>query len=102
MKVNVEQLESVWCALILNLKSKGVKEIDIKESYYWSINDEDLYNVYREPKELTIGNLADEWPWLISMANKPDDAVVYAFRWLSEILRAISIKQPGVPSEKPE
>ena len=94
MKVDVEQLEAVWQTLIYNLKSKGVKEININESYYWMVSDEDLYDVYKEPKELTIGNLADEWPWLLGMVDEPDHAAGYAFRWFSEILRAISIKQP--------
>ena len=102
MKINVDQLESVWQTLISNLRLKEIKEIDINESYYWSINDEDLYNVYKEPKELTIGNLEDEWTWLLNITNEPDDTIVYAFRWFSEILRAISIKQPGIPSEQPE
>ena len=102
MKVNVEQLESVWIALISNIKSKGIKDVNIDESYYWSINDGDLYNVYRKPEELTIGDLTDEWTWLLRMANEPDDANIYAFRWLSEVLRGISIKQPEISSEQPK
>ena len=102
VKLSVEQLEAVWQALVYNLKQKGIKEISINESYYWKINDEDLYNVYDEPKELTIGNLADEWPWLLGMANEPDDAIIYAFGWFSEILRAISIKQSDIPERQSE
>lgn len=95
MKVKIEQIEAVWHSLIYNLKSKGLTEIEINESYYWIIEDRDLYNVYKDSKELTItiGNLTDEWPWLLNIADNPDDAIIHAFRWFSEILRAISIKQ---------
>ena len=96
MKIKIEQLEAVWHSLISNLKSNEITEIEVNESYYWQIDDEDLYNVYKDPKELsiTIGDLTDEWPCLLNMASEPDDAIIHAFRWFSEILRAVSIKQP--------
>jgi hypothetical protein len=81
MKINVDQLEIVVAKLLENARKLGIDEVEIKEDYYWHVQKVDLYNVYKQPHELTIGSLSEDWAHLAAIAQDGDKAIPHALIW---------------------
>lgn len=91
MKVNLEEIEKVVSCLLSKLRESKGNEIELNNDYYWDISAEELYNPYEEPKNITLGQLSDDLEE-IQRLNKADDAIVYDFKRLASILKALSIE----------
>lgn len=87
-EIPVDKLKGVFDLLMERIHAgKQVLEIDADE--FWSVPQDQVYDVYSEPRDLTIGALSDSWSYLEDMLSDPDRVVGYGFVWLSEVLRAI-------------
>lgn len=87
-EIPVDKLKGVFDLLMERIHAgKEVLEIDADE--FWSVPQDQVYDVYSEPRDLTIGALSDSWGYLEDMLSDPDRVVGYGFVWLSEVLRAI-------------
>lgn len=91
MKVNLEEIEKVVSCLLSKLRESKGNEIELNNDYYWDISEEELYNPYEEPKNITLGQLSDDLEE-IQRLNKSDDAIAYDFKRLASILKALSIE----------
>lgn len=60
-----------------------------EKDLYWSIPDEKLYDVYKEPVDLTIGSLVEDWKFLQKILRNEREAVVHDFNKISNILRLV-------------
>jgi len=91
LKITVEELRSVCLLLLEHLDdvAKGTCELDV--DMFWSIPKEDLYNVYAEPEEFTIGQVSESWEFLGRLLADPDHMVGYGLVWLADVLRAIGL-----------
>ncbi|MFE7636808.1 MULTISPECIES: hypothetical protein [unclassified Kitasatospora] len=63
--------------------------VALDKDYFWSVPPDGLYDVYRAPDELTIGQLSESWQHLTGLLAEPDRAVGYHLVWLADVLRAI-------------
>ncbi|MCP2295716.1 hypothetical protein SAMN04244553_4800 [Nocardia amikacinitolerans] len=61
----------------------------LDEDYFWSIPQDELYDVNRTPAELTVGQLSWSWQHLTDLLADPDRAIGSHLVWLAEVLRAI-------------
>lgn len=68
--------------------------VDLDQDYFWSIGEDELYEVYNTPSDLTLGQLSWSWGHLTDLLSDPDGAIGYHLVWLSEVLRAIGHKIP--------
>jgi hypothetical protein len=91
MKVNIEEIEKVVLLLLLKLRESKGNEIELNNDFYWEISDEELYNPYSEPKNITLGQLTNDLDE-IQRLNKFDDAIVYDLKRISSILKVLSIE----------
>jgi hypothetical protein len=89
MKITTEDLRRVFNRLIDHLEGTGQNLTELPWDFYWEIAKEDLYEPYSEPKQLSIGQLSDDWDELLKIANGRMPPVGYALVWLSSILRAV-------------
>lgn len=67
MKVCIAELREVANLLFDHLEQSGHAEIELESDYYWSVPTEQLYSVYEEPTDLTIGQLSDDQRELASI-----------------------------------
>ena len=74
---------------INELNKREIKSIHIENEYYWNIPSEDLYNPYKNPANLNLGQLSDDWNDLLKVASGADDPLISDFIDLAAILRAI-------------
>ncbi len=61
----------------------------INQDHFWSIPADELYDVSKEPIDLTIGQLSESWQHLRNLLADQDRIVGYHLVWLADILRAI-------------
>jgi hypothetical protein len=91
MAVKINELEKAVSLLLYKLKESKGNEIELKNDYYWEIDDQDLYNAYQKPTNITLGQLSDDLNELERL-NKSNDPIVYDLKRISSILRALSIE----------
>ncbi|MEV0298358.1 hypothetical protein [Nocardia sp. NPDC050710] len=66
--------------------------VRLDQDYFWSIPQDALYDIYRTPANLTIGQLSWSWEHLTDLLADPDQAVGHHLVWLADLLRAIGHK----------
>lgn len=90
MNVNIDEIEKITLFLLSELRDSNGSDVEINNDYYWDIlDDEELYNPYEEPKDLTLGQLSFDLDAIQRLANS-DDAIAYDLKRLASILRALS------------
>lgn len=90
-RISIDEIQKITLLLLARLKESRGVEIEIKSDYYWDISDEELYNPYEEPKNITLGQLSDDIEEIHRLANS-DDEVMYDLKRLAAIFKAISIE----------
>ena len=95
MKVSTDELRSAALVLLRHLDESGQKEFEIAEDFYWDVPAEKRYSPYDEPKELTIGQLSDDWSEVARMAGGNREPVAYGLVWLAAVLRRVGEKAIG-------
>jgi len=89
MNIKLVELRSIAERIFTYLEETGRKEFNIDEDYYWEISKEEIYNPVSDPKNLTLGQLSDDWERLTAIMREEDPPIGHAFVWLSTILRNI-------------
>ncbi|MDR0368186.1 MAG: hypothetical protein LBH82_03480 [Bacteroidales bacterium] len=89
MIIKIDNLQEIAIQLLSKLKEKVGSDMEISKDYYWCISDDELYNPYQEPENLTVGQLSDDIIELERLLKK-DEAISYDIKRLSEILKAVS------------
>ncbi len=92
MKVSIAELREVANLLFDHLERSGHAEIEVDSDYYWSVPAEELYSVYEEPTDLTIGQLSDDQRELASIRTGAKPPIAYALVWLSSLLRFVGAR----------
>ena len=78
---------------VMNILQSALKRFDSidlgDKDYYWDIFEEELYNPYQEPTELSLGQLSFDWEGLLRLKKKDASPVSHDLKLLGAILRAI-------------
>lgn len=89
LHLRTESLRRAFSALLEHVEHVAGEEIRIDRDYYWSIDQRELYDPYRSPTHLTIGQLSECQANLDRFSDDPSTVVSYGFVWLAELLRAV-------------
>ncbi|WP_426481002.1 hypothetical protein [Chryseobacterium sp. R2ACT005] len=54
---------------------------------YWNITDEELYDPYKNPKELTMGSLIEDWEFLQKVLDGKREIIDYDLYKIASLLR---------------
>lgn len=95
MRITTAELRKATDALLSHLEKSGHTTVDVDQDFYWSIASEQRYDPYTVPKELSMGQLTDDWAEVSSIMQGEKEPVGYALVWLSSILRAVGEKHVG-------
>ena len=90
MNVNIKELELIIKLLLSKIQMQQGMNIILDNDYYWNIPQEELYNPYSEPKNLTLGQLSDDLKEIERLLICEDDAISYDLNRVACILKAIS------------
>lgn len=92
IEVRVDLLRRVSQVLFDHLESIEGPTINLDRDYFWDLMSEQIYDVYNQPTEFTIGQLSESLGHLEALVADPDDAIAFALVWLAQLLRAIGEK----------
>lgn len=89
MQITTDELRRATEAILAHLEQTGRKVIEVDEDYYWSIAAEQRYDAYKQPDDLGIGQLSDDWAEVAAIAHGDKEPAGYALVWLAAVLRAV-------------
>ncbi|MEU1285287.1 hypothetical protein [Kitasatospora sp. NPDC005856] len=96
MSVSLAELRRSFDLLLRHVEaSTGSDTVVLDKDYFWSIPPNDLYDVTREPDDLTIGQHSESWQHLKDVLADPDRVLSYHLTWLADVLRAIGHELPA-------
>ncbi|NQX38117.1 hypothetical protein SAMN05421820_101124 [Pedobacter steynii] len=93
MKIKLEDIEQMISVLLLRYKEANGNEIEIENDFYWDFASNEIYNPMEEPKDLSLGQLTDDWDTL-RHSFLSDNLIPYDLQRISNILKALSIEKP--------
>ena len=85
-KIKLKDLVKALKKIVKYSKSIGIKEVSLKEDYYWYIESEEKYDVESNPKNLTLGQLHDEYTDINLINSGESEAITNNFSELGAIL----------------
>lgn len=88
MKVDTATLRKLSEKLLSHLEQRGYGAVELPADYYWHIPKEQRYDMNRQPSDLSIGQLSDDWHELQKILSGESEPLGYALVWLASILRA--------------
>lgn len=92
MKIKIKGIESAMSSIINKLLDSGLHEIEIEEDFYWIIQKKDIYNPYKQPSNLTLGQLSSDWENVQKISSGENPPISYGLVWISSIARNIGEK----------
>jgi len=89
MEVRISEVKEAFRKLLNAFDRDGIESVDISHDFYWSIPKASRYSPYEEPKDLTMGQISDDWRELRRIATEETPAVSYGLVWLGAVLQVI-------------
>ncbi|MFO0579731.1 MAG: hypothetical protein U1A78_37635 [Polyangia bacterium] len=86
-RIAISDLRTVIDKLLVQMEESGQTSVELKKDFYWSVQPDDLYNPYQSPKELTLGQLTDDWSELQGILQGTKEPLPYALVWAAALLR---------------
>lgn len=66
--------------------------IEIEGDYYWDVDDESRLDPYKEPDQMELGQLSDDWSTIKQIVNGEKEPIGYALVWLAALYKTIGNK----------
>lgn len=92
IKIQKKELKQILFTIINKIDNLNEAEISFHKDLYWNINDEELYNVYEEPKNITIGSIKEDWDFIQKILTDDREIINYDFNKIANILRLVGEK----------
>ncbi|QMU62825.1 MAG: hypothetical protein GKR88_00080 [Flavobacteriaceae bacterium] len=92
MKVKIIDIQKGFNKIFDHIKDSGIEEVEIQKDFYWNIPEEERYRLEKEPANLDMGQLSEDWDNLLRIINNENDPIAYALVWLSSIGRYVGEK----------
>ena len=89
MRVQIQELRAVAEQLLSRLEQAGVSAVELKRDFYWNVPSEGLYDPYKSPPALTLGQLSDDLRELRAIQSGETPPLPYALVWLASLLRYV-------------
>lgn len=84
-KTEIKELMGIFLSELEKLNDSTSFAFD--NDLYWNITDEELYNPYEDPKELTMGSLIEDWEFLQKVLDGKREIIDYDLYKIASLLR---------------
>lgn len=92
MLININEIERITSLLLSKFREIKGDEVELNNDYYWDISDDELYNPYEIPKNITLGQLSFDLESIQRLKITNSDAISYDLIKVASILKALSIE----------
>lgn len=92
MTVDISNLQYVINILLSKLIERKGEKIEIENDFYWELTNNELYNPYEEPTEVSLGQLSHNLEALARLEQHSDEAIPYDLNRVATILKALSVE----------
>ena len=89
MHVTTKELRDATLALLEHLDDTEQREFEINEDFYWFVPQQDLYDPYKTPADLSLGQLSHDLNEIRCLAHGTKEPLGYALVWLSAVMRRV-------------
>lgn len=93
--IKIDDLENLFDIIINKLRQEYGDTISLDNDYYWTIDEEEKYNPYVEPKEKLLGQISFDIEDLERLKNKSNILLSYGLIKIAEILKIIRKESIG-------
>lgn len=87
--MTLEELRDITNLLLQHLHDRGVRSVQFREDYYWTIPREQRLDMSREPTTFVIGQLSDDLQELDRVRTRDRDILAQHLVWLASILQEL-------------
>lgn len=94
VEISIDTLRDSLLAILDHLRDTYGDTIEIESDYFWSIPDDEEFDAYNTPENLTIGQVSEVWEQLAKLAVSRDETVTYQLRWFAQLFKAIAHDKP--------
>jgi len=91
-RVDLDLLEATFSLLLARLRAADGPTVMLDRDYYWSIPDDEVFDVSSPPGNLGIGQVTECLDWLAALRADQDRALPYHLVNLGDVLRAIGAR----------
>lgn len=95
MEIRLEELQSVCELVLADLRTQGIETVNVPVDYYWHVPKEEAYDPYKQPSNLDLGQLSDDWAELRRVLRQERPPLAYHLVWLAAVLRGVGESVPG-------
>ena len=97
MKIETEDLLKIIDLLKNNISESFPDGIEVEEEdFYWDISEDELYDPTKDPGELTLGQLSDDWSELLRLKSDDGIPISYDLKRLAVILQIVRKQSVGL------
>lgn len=91
MEIELQQLRDVVNRLFDHIiTNRKVSKVELGANFHWNIMEENgLYNMEKEPTEITVGSLEDDWEFVSGLLKEDTDPVAYQLTEVAPLLRRL-------------
>lgn len=89
-EISVSDLKKMVRLILAELDQRDEEDrFRLEDDLYWNIPDKELYEAYKEPEDLTLGSLIDDWQFLETAIRGERQLIRYDLCKLASLLRYI-------------
>ena len=93
MEIDIDKLRLITDQIFDHIsRDLKINKVSLEQDYYWNVPSEFLFDMDSAPKELDIGQLYDDWEFLLKTLDDEEQAISLMFVHLAPLLRYIGEK----------
>ena len=92
--VSLDELERAVHVVVQHLKQQSVQP-KLSDDYYWEISEEERYDPTKNPTDLSLGQLSEDWDRIQQILRGDAPPIGYALVWVASLLRRIGSTNVG-------
>jgi hypothetical protein len=89
MKVDLDVLRAALNQSLDHVEEAKGKAVEVPDDLYWFVPKEALHDPAREPTNLTLGSLNDDWAEVSAIGRGEKEPFGHALVWASTVIRAL-------------
>jgi hypothetical protein len=89
LEISIDEFRKATEVILCRIEERGHRTVDIDVDFYWAVPKKHRYDPYKQPSELTMGQLTEDWRELQGISTGTREPAGYALTWLPAVAVAL-------------